>query len=279
MASDTAFEIDVHELEYQPAGVIPFLVSIYQPRGAGPFPTIVDVHGGAYHIGDRLNNAPIDRGLAERGILVAALDFRQSQHAPYPASIQDVNLGIRWLKQHAAEYHGQENVGGLGSSSGGNQILLCALRPNDPRYTTLQLPDGDGVDAQLSYVVGCWPVADPLERYMVAKRRDPHDDGALAYEAYFRSEDAMADGNPKLILDRDEEVHMAPIFIVQGTADDIVSPTMQEQFMASYRRRGGTTWMKTFEGMGHTFIPRHPEAAKSIEALDAIAAFIKEHAS
>src|SRR5690242_16171010 len=79
----------------------------------------------------------------------------------------------------------------------------------------------------------------------------------------------------RLILDRDEPVDMPPILIVQGAADDIVTPEMQEEFMASYRRRGGTAWMKTFDGMGHTFIPRHPAAAASVEAIDHIAAFIK----
>jgi acetyl esterase len=267
-------QVQTHEVEYQPRGVIPFLATIYQPGGSGPFPAIVDVHGGAYHIGDRLNNAAIDRGLAARGILVAAIDFRQAQHAPYPASIQDINLGIRWLKTHAAEYGGQPEVGGLGSSSGGNQILLAALRPRDARYACLPPPG----DASLEYVVGCWPVADPLTRYLAAKEGNRDPDGAAAYEAYFQTEAAMSEGDPQLILDRDEPAELPPALIIQGLADVIVSAAMQERFMAAYRRRGGSIRMHTFEGMGHTFIVREPDAPQSHQALDVIAAFIHEQA-
>jgi acetyl esterase/lipase len=267
-------EVLSHDVHYQPA----WQATIYQPEGDGPFPAIVDVHGGAYHIGDRLNNAAIDRGLAERGILVAALDFRQAQHARYPASLQDVNLGIRWLKAHAAEYNGQRQVGGLGSSSGGNQILLAALRPSDPRYSALELEEAPHEDATLAYVVGCWPVADPLTRYRAAKEGNRDPEGAKAYENYFGAEDAISDGCPQRILDEDEPAELPPAFIAQGTADPIVNPEMQRRFMDSYRRRGGAIRMETFEGMGHTFIVREPDASESIRALDAIASFIHEAA-
>jgi acetyl esterase len=278
MASDTDVQIPTHEIEYQPRGVIPFLATIYQPPGSGPFPAIVDVHGGAYHIGDRLNNAAIDLGLAARGVLVAAMDFRQAQHAPYPASIQDINLGIRWLKARAADYAAQAEVGGLGSSSGGNQILLSTLRPRDARYASLPLPGHESLDASLKYVVGCWPVADPLTRYLAAKEGNRDPDGAAAYEAYFQTEAAMSEGDPQLILDRDEPADLPPALLIQGLADPIVNTDMQERFMAAYRRRGGSIDMHTFEGMGHTFIVRQPDAPQSQQALDVIAGFIHEQA-
>src|SRR5690348_7590816 len=131
--SATRYEVDTQDVEYQPG----FLARVYQPRGRGPFPTMLDVHGGAWHIGDRLNNAAIDRGLALRGVLVVAIDFRQSQDAQYPASLIDVNLGARWLKHHAAQFNGVSRIGGLGSSSGGHQVLLTALRPTDPVFSEL----------------------------------------------------------------------------------------------------------------------------------------------
>ena len=66
----------------------------------------------------RTNNAGIDQALAAKGILVAALDFRQPPEAGYPASICDVNLAVRWLKAHAAEFNGTSAVGAFGNSSG-----------------------------------------------------------------------------------------------------------------------------------------------------------------
>jgi len=59
--------------------------------------------------------------------------------APYPASILDINLGVRWAKANARQFSGTDQVGGFGGSSGGHQILLTALRPRDERYTALSL--------------------------------------------------------------------------------------------------------------------------------------------
>ena len=106
MINNIEYEVDVRDVEYQRLAGKPWLARIYQPKGTGPFPTIVDVHGGAWHNGDRTNNAGIDRALAAKGIVVAALDFRQPPEAGYPASICDVNLAVRWLKAHAAEFNG-----------------------------------------------------------------------------------------------------------------------------------------------------------------------------
>jgi acetyl esterase/lipase len=256
--------VDVSDIEYR-AG---FLARVYQPRGAGPFPTVLEVHGGAWHIGDRLNNAAIDRGLAARGVLVAAIDFRQSQDAPYPASLIDVNFAVRWLKAHAAKFNGVAAIGGLGSSSGGHQILLTAVRPTDPLFTELPCPG----DASLAYVVACWPVANPLERYHRARREGL--DGVAAYEAYWPSEAAMEQGSPELIVERGQATHLPPLLIIQGTADELVPPEMQATFVETYRRAGGEVEMRLYEGMPHTFIVRQPEHPQSERALEAMAEFI-----
>jgi acetyl esterase/lipase len=274
--ADPEIEVQVSDVEYQRQGDRAFLARVYQPRGSGPFPTLIDIHGGAWHIGDRLNNAAIDRGLAARGILVVAIDFRQSQDAPYPASLLDVNLGVRWLKAHAAEFNGTAAVGGLGSSSGGHQVLLTALRPRDPRLTGLQLAGPADLDASLAYVVACWPVSNPLERYLRAKEQGL--DGVAAYEAYWPSTEAMAEGNPQLIVERGEAMAMPPLFVAQGTADELVPPEMQQRFVEAYRAAGGAVEIRLYEGMPHTFVVRMPTHPQAIQALDDMAQFVHRRA-
>jgi hypothetical protein len=130
MMNNDKYEVDVQDAEYQSLAGKPWLARIYKPKGKGPFPTIIDVHGGAWHNGDRTNTAGIDEARAASGILVAALDFRQPPEAGYPASVCDVNLAVRWLKAHAAEFNGTTTVGAFGNSSGGHQVVLAALRLN-----------------------------------------------------------------------------------------------------------------------------------------------------
>src|SRR5215472_14574631 len=129
MATTVAFDVDVQDVEYQQLDGVPWLARVYRPRGVGPFPTVVDVHGGAWNNGDRTNDTALDRALASRGILIAAIDFRQPPLAGYPASVCDMNLGIRWLKAHAEEFSGTTKVGALGVSSGGHLVLLGGVRP------------------------------------------------------------------------------------------------------------------------------------------------------
>ncbi|HUK42420.1 MAG TPA: hypothetical protein VLX11_15295, partial [Candidatus Acidoferrales bacterium] len=83
--NNNQFEVDVRDFPYQHLANKAWLARVYQPKGKGPFPGIIDVHGGAWHNGDRTNNGGIDQALAARGILVAAIDFRQPPEAGYPA--------------------------------------------------------------------------------------------------------------------------------------------------------------------------------------------------
>src|ERR1051325_2225753 len=152
------FEIEARDLEYQRANGVPLLARLYRPVGpessGGPFPAVIDVHGGAWASGDRLNNAPLDEALAKNGIVVLAIDFRMPPAHRYPASIADIHFAIRWLKAHAREFGSRrELVSALGTSSGGHQLLLAALKPHDPRYASV--PGASGEDARLPYLVLC----------------------------------------------------------------------------------------------------------------------------
>ena len=140
MSNNAKYKVDEQDVEYQRIAGKPWLTRIYQPEGSGPFPTIIDVHGGAWHNGDRTNNDGVDRMLASNGILVAAVDFRQPPEAGYPASICDINLATRWLKAHAQEFKGTTTVGAFGNSSGGHQVVLSGLRARHAPYRRYHWP-------------------------------------------------------------------------------------------------------------------------------------------
>ena len=269
-------EFDVEDLEYQRVDGAPLLARRYRPRGAGPFPAVVEIHGGAWTGGDRLNNVDIATALASDGIAVLSLDFRMPPQAAYPTAVADVNLGIRWAKAHAAELGTRrELIGGLGTSSGGHLLLLNSLRPRDPRYTSLSLPGGADADARLPFIVACWPVADPLARYQAVKARG-NERLVLAHHQFWPSEDAMAEGNPQLILERGEPAELPPALVLQGTNDDNLTPDMADRLVAAYRQRGGQAALEKFEGQPHTFISKDPASAASLRALELIRAFIHE---
>ena len=241
-------EITVHESEYQ-SGLV---VRIYQPEGAGPFPGLVDVHGGVWTNGDRSANEVMDRALAESGMVVAAVDFRQSPDHPYPAQVADVNLATRWLKAHAAEFNADpDTVGGIAGSSGGHTVLLSAMRPNHPAYSYLDLPGSDA-DATMKYLLLGWPIVDPYARYRFVQETGNDRIIGLS-EAYFQTTDAMKEGSPGQILQRGEEAVLPPTLIVQGTDDNNLPVPVTEQFAVDYRKAGGDLELEMFPDMPHLF--------------------------
>jgi acetyl esterase/lipase len=264
--------VQTEELEYlRPDGSTPLLARYYRPEGIGPFPAVLEVHGGAWTSGDRLNNVAIGEYLAARGIAVLSIDFRMPPVMRYPETVADVNFGIRFLKADAERFSTRaELVGGLGTSSGGHLLLLNALRPRDPRYVSIPLP---GVNASLAFAVVCWPVADPLARYRAVRERR-NERLVEAHHQFWASEDAMAEGNPRLIIERGEPIETPPALIMQGTADDNLTPDMAAEFAAAYTRAGGSISFHSFEGQPHAFIARDPVAPDALRALGLIADFI-----
>jgi acetyl esterase/lipase len=272
MATTVAFEVDVKDVEYQQLDGAPWLARVYRPVGVGPFPTIVDVHGGAWNNGDRTNDTVLDQALASRGILTVAIDFRQPPQSGYPASVQDMNLAIRWLKVHAGEHGGVNRVGALGVSSGGHLVLLGGIRPRDPRYAALPLAGQPEVDASLAYVVACWPVSDPLYRYKKAQEAG-NANIVASHDRYWGTEAAMAEGNPPLILERGEPVELPPTLVIQRKVDTAHPLEMQERLVECYRKRGGQIEMPLFETIPSPF-KVSDEFPESSTVIDTIAEFI-----
>ena len=263
-------KISVHELEYQDG----LAVRVYQPEGAGPFPALVDVHGGVWANGDRTANEVMDRALAESGMVVAAVDFRQPPNDPYPAQVADVNLAIRWLKTRAGDYNADPlTVGGIGGSSGGHTVLLSAMRAHHPAYNTIDLPGSDA-DATLKFLLLGWPIVAPYARYQFVKETGNERIIGLS-EGYFGTTDAMKEGSPFQILQRGEKALLPPTLIVQGTADNNLPVPVTKEFVAAYREAGGDIELELFPDMPHLFgNTPGPESDRAIALMKKFAARI-----
>jgi acetyl esterase/lipase len=288
MAANQSYAIEVTDVEYLRHDGRPLLARLFKPQGDGPFPTVVEVHGGAWCLMDRTHDAPVNEPLARSGVIVVALDFRMPPVAPYPASMADINYGIRWAKRHAAEFGGRPDwVGLMGSSSGGHQAMLAAMRPDDPRYSALPLKtEGPPVDATVNCVVMLWPVIDPLGRYQYAQQLKaagkPYpeviDLVLPLHDKYWKDEAEMAEGNPTRALERGERAMLPPALYVQGVRDVAHPRPHLERFVAAYRKVGGQVELELFEDVAEGFIVRQPAAPASAQAIAKIIDFVHRHA-
>ena len=268
------FELKVSEVELRrTAGGRILMARIYQPQGAGLFPALLDLHGGAWNTKDRFANEPMDRAVAASGMLVIAIDMRLAPEAPYPASVQDASYGLRWLKLNAAAWNGDPaHPGVLGSSTGGHIAELLGMRPRDARYHALPLPEVPGLDATVAYIATRSPISDPYARYQNAEKMKR--DSMVNYtKTYFNPWETIHEGNPQQMLERREAVALPPLLIMQGALDDNVLPAIQEKFAAAYRAAGGDCQLEIFEGCQHEWIAKPgPQTDRAHEMVKAFIA-------
>ena len=215
----------------------------------------------------------MDRAIAASGVVVVAIDMRLSEEAPYPASVQDANYGVRWLKSRAAGWNGDPSaIGVYGSSSGGHVAELLGMRPRDARYNAIPLPAAPGVDATVAYVATRSPISDPYARFQQAERMKR--EGMMENSRiYFNPWETIYEGNPQRILERREAVTLVPFLIMQGALDDNVLPAVQEKFAATYKAAGGSCDLTVFEGSEHEWVAKPgPQTDRAHEMVKAFIA-------
>ena len=263
------FDLAVSEIELRRNSAGRMLMArIYQPKGPGPFPAVLDLHGGAWNRKNRFAEEPMDRALAASGLLVVAVDMTLAPEAPYPACVQDANYAVRWLKVNAATWNGDTaGIGVYGSSSGGHVAELLAMRPRDPRYNAIPLPAAPDADAAVAYVAMRSPISNTFARYQNAQRRG---NAAMVKnnEVFFNPWETIHEGNPQEILEREEKVTLVPLLIMQGALDDNVLPQVQEKFASTYTAAGGDCDYRLFENSVHEWVAQGgPQTDKAREVV------------
>jgi acetyl esterase len=268
------FDLKVSEVEYRRTKAGRSLMArIYQPAGTGPFPTVLDLHGGAWNAKDRTAEEPMDRAIAESGALVVAIDMTLAPEAPYPACVQDANYAVRWLKTKAASWNGDPaKVGVYGSSSGGHVAELLALRPRDPRYNSIPLTGASSVDASVAFIAMRSPVSNTFARYQNAENLK-RDAMVKNNTTFFVPWETIHESNPQEILDRHEPITKVPFLIMQGALDDNVLPAVQEKFAKTLKAAGGNVQFEVFEGCEHEWVAKPgPQTDRAREMVKAFIA-------
>ena len=278
------YEVATDDVEYLRHGDKKLIARLYKPKGNGPFPAVIDLHGGAWTSGDLTGTRGLDETLAQNGFVAVSIEFRHNADG-YPTSLIDINYAVRWVKAHAAELKiDRDRIGIGGQSSGGHLAMLAAMRPADERYASVPLPTGSPpVDATVRAVAMSWPVINPLSRYRHAQKAAKTENPPAfsigmkeKHDLYWKTEAAMVEGNPMLILERGEKVVMPPALWVQGRPDivhdyhddDSSFPGNEpERFISNYRNAGGDIEIVYIDN----------EQRSSGASFDPITAFFKKH--
>ena len=108
------------DLTYAEYGPRKMLADLFIPKGKGPYPAALIIHGGGWIKGDKMKFRAMGLEMAKRGFVSMAIDYRLAEEALFPANIHDCHAAVRFLRAHAGKYKvDPERIGVVGGSAGG----------------------------------------------------------------------------------------------------------------------------------------------------------------
>ncbi len=104
------------------------------PRGKGPHPVLVYLHGGGWVCGSPRTHRKLGHRFAEAGYLVVNVDYRLAPEHPFPTPFEDCLAAVRWAHREAASFGGDATRLAVGGDSAGGNLsaAVAAALVNDP---------------------------------------------------------------------------------------------------------------------------------------------------
>lgn len=243
----------IRDLRYADGSATAHLLDLYVPvHATQPRPLLIWVHGGGYSKGDK---SPCPAALiVPDGFVVAAVNYRLSTEAPFPAQIFDLKGAVRWLRAHAPEYGiDPHRLGVWGGSSGGHLAALLGTSGDVPK---LEGNVGGNLDQSSRFQAVCdwygptdmskiYEEASPDNRFKQHPELSPI---ALLFGGLDKATPQMLQlANPIAYVTKDNP----PFLIMHGDHDNLV-PIAQSQLLVDALHHAGVPCeFQIVKGAGH----------------------------
>lgn len=257
-------------------------LDLYLPEGEGPFPVVINIHGGGFRMGDKdMLDAPIAEALLAKGIAVASIDYRLSGEAKFPAAIEDAKAAVRFLRANAARYRlDPERFMAFGQSAGGNLASLIGTSGNAGVFDDPALGN-PGVSSSVVAVIDWFGPSDFGQMDAQARAQGcPADHGAAdsPESAYLGAPVAtlpvkVRAASPISYVDPQD-----PPFLLQKGAEDCMVPVGQSRLLAEALRKAGVpASLDLLEGAGHGDMGLWQPVFLSERNVARVVAFAEKH--
>jgi acetyl esterase/lipase len=237
------------DLAYVPNGHERQKLDLYLPKEGTNLPLIINIHCGAFKAGSKEQGVPLD--YLRQGYAVASINYRLSQHAKFPAQIEDCKAAVRWLRAHAGEYRLDANhIAAWGAFAGGHLAAMLG--------TTGDVKDLDvGANRdQASCVQAVVDYFGPTDFLQMDAHRLPNGmthapanspESELIGGAIQENQDKAAKANPITYVTLGDP----PFLICHGDQDTLVSHQQSELLEAALKKAGVSVTFYTVKGAGH----------------------------
>jgi len=259
----------VRDLEYARVGDKKLLLDLYMPEQAdAPLPVIVAIHGGGWAAGRKEEAQGIRQ--AGRGYAVAAISYRLSAEATFPAQIEDCKAAIRWLRANAKKYHlDPDRIAATGHSAGGHLASLLGTSGGVKEFDK-----GDHLELSTRVQAVC-ALSGPtdflqMDAHAPKDARLKHDlptspESRLVGGAIQQNKDKVARANPITYVSKEAP----PFLLIHGDQDPLVPLHQAELLHDALKKAGVAVRLYPVKGAGH--------GVGSKEVNDLIDAFFDKH--
>ena len=256
---DVAYVTDGHERQK---------LDLYVPDTGENLPLIIWVHGGAWRGGDKTNYIRME--YLKAGYAGASLNYRLSQHAVFPAQIEDVKAAVRWLRANAETYRLDPNrFAAWGSSAGGHLVAMLGTTGDIAEF---EVGENLKVSSRIQAVVDYFGPTDFLQ--MDAQSLPDglvHDapdspESQLVGGPIQEHKDRVSRANPITYVSKDD----SPFLIIHGDRDKLVPYQQSVLLKDALEAAGVPVTFYRVKGGGHGWFrdPKVPELTK---------AFLEQH--
>ena len=236
-----AFSVEPNykDLAYAPVSAAQKMNLYIPTSGTGPFPVVINIHGGGFKFGDKGMLSEITgKAMLKAGYAIASIDYRLSGEAQFPAAVQDARESVRFLRANAVQYNlNPDKMAVFGQSAGGNIAAMVGVTGNIGDYDDASLGNA-GVSSAVQAVIDQYGPTDFLQMDAQAKAQgcaasdQAHNDASSFESAYIGAAiqtlpDQVKKSNPMTYISKD-----TPPFLIQKGDQDCTVPIESTKMLA-----------------------------------------------
>ena len=239
-------------------------LDVYTPRGAGPHPTVLHIHGGGWTGGSRESVILRAMPFLEMGVAVVNISYRLARVAEAPAAVEDCLCALRWVIRNAKQYNFDvTRIVVTGYSAGGHLALTTGMIPASAGLDR-QCPGSE--ELKVAAIVNWYGITDVADLLDGANRR--------TYAVQWLGSrpdrvDIARRLSPMAYVRRD----LPPTLTIHGDADPTVPYAHATTLHAALQKAGATSELVTIPKGGHGNFPLPDQ----LRAVDAMRAFLARH--
>jgi acetyl esterase/lipase len=244
----------VMNLDYVGNGNPRQMLDLYLPKktnGEKPPPLVIWIHGGAWRSGGKEYARLLGEVVATGDFIGAAINYRLSDEAIWPAQIHDCKAAIRWLRAHAQQHgYDPERIAVIGSSAGGHLAAMLGVTCGEEALEGSLGKHGDQ-SSDVATVVNFFGPADFLTMQEPPTTEDHNaassPESRLIGGAIQQHPEKARAASPLTYVSAGDR----PILIIHGTRDLLVPYSQSVRFEKALEAAGVATTLITVEGGGH----------------------------